>query len=270
MMPRLQEDHDKISVPNDKGKMPARLVVGITSGKGGVGKSLVAALLAVRMNREGYHVGILDADIAGASIQHAFGISQRAEREGNAIVPLTTMTGIRLMSVNALREDESQPLLLRGPMLSRIVREFWGTVAWGELDFLFVDMPPGTGDVALTICQSLPLSGMIVVTTPQSFVGTVVKKTIRMAEQFSVPVMGLVENMSYLHCPGCERTLTPFGTSCVQQLAEEFHLPVLGRLPIEKQYAAACDQGLIELSEGSELSEMGDALKTLLLNATKN
>ncbi|NLD19598.1 MAG: Mrp/NBP35 family ATP-binding protein [Clostridiales bacterium] len=228
-------------------------VIAVVSGKGGVGKSLVTSLMAVTMNRLEYKTAILDADITGPSIPKAFGITEKAAANELGIFPIRTKTGIGTMSVNNLLENDTDPVLWRGPVIAGTVKQFWTDVLWGDVDFLFVDMPPGTGDVPLTVFQSLPVDGIIVVTSPQELVSMIVGKAVRMAEMMDIPVLGIVENMSYLKCPSCGEEIPVFGTSKVEEVAKEYSIDVLGRLPIDPKLAAACDKGMIELFEGDWL-----------------
>ena len=220
-------------------------VYGIVSGKGGVGKSMVTSQLAVTMRRRGYQVGILDADITGPSIPKAFGIHDRAMGTENALIPSESKTGIQVMSINLLLENETDPVIWRGPVISGVVQQFWTDVLW-NCDYLFVDMPPGTGDVSLSVFQSIPLDGIIIVASPQDLVGMVVEKAVKMAEMMNVPIVGLVENMSYVACPDCGKKIDIFGHSKLEQVAQETGLEILGRMPIDPTLAALCDEGKIE------------------------
>ena len=217
-------------------------VIGVVSGKGGVGKSMVTSIMAVNMKRLGYKVGIMDADITGPSIPKAFGITEKAAASELGIFPCRSTTDIETMSVNNLLEDDTDPVVWRGPVIGGAVKQFWTDVLWGELDYLFVDMPPGTGDVALTVFQSLPVDGIIVVTSPQDLVSMIVTKAVKMAEMLDVPVLGLVENMSYLTCPDCGKKINVFGESKLEAVAEEQGLEILGRLPIDTKLASLCDE----------------------------
>lgn len=221
-------------------------VVGVMSGKGGVGKSSVTSLLAIGLNRQGYKVGILDADITGPSIPKMFGLNERPGNINDCLLPVTTSSGIKVMSINLLLPNEDDPVIWRGPILAGAVQQFWTDVAWGGLDYLLVDLPPGTGDVPLTAMQSLPLNGMVVVTSPQNLSLMVVKKAIKMAGQLGVPVFGLVENMSYYKCPDCGKEVRIFGKSNVEDVAHTYGLRVLEVLPIDPQLAELCDRGRIE------------------------
>ncbi|MDU2064572.1 MAG: P-loop NTPase [Sporomusaceae bacterium] len=230
-------------------------VIGIVSGKGGVGKSLVTSLLAVRMKQRGYHTAILDADITGPSIPKVFGIKEKAMGSEMGIFPLKSSQGIKMMSANLLLENDTDPVLWRGPMIGNMVTQFWTDVIWGNMDFLFVDMPPGTGDVPLTVFQSLPVDGIIVVTSPQELVSMIVAKAVKMAEMMHIPILGLVENMSYFKCPDNQKEYKIFGESHVDETAAQYGLAVLGKLPIDPAVAQLCDQGAIEQFDGNWLDQ---------------
>ncbi|WP_102371794.1 Mrp/NBP35 family ATP-binding protein [Enorma phocaeensis] len=222
-------------------------VIAVLSGKGGVGKSLVTGALAVELSRRGHTVGILDADITGPSIPKMMGMSgKRAHGLGKLLLPEISSTGIKVMSSNLLLERETDPVLWRGPVIAGAIRQFWSDTSWGPLDYLLVDMPPGTGDVALTVFQSLPVDGIVVVTSPQDLVSMIVAKAVNMAEKMDVPIIGLVENMSYVTCPDCGKKIEVFGPSKLDEVAEAYSLTVLGRLPIDPALALACDAGAIE------------------------
>ena len=240
-------------------------VVAVSSGKGGVGKSTVTALLAVLMARRGYKVGILDADITGPSIPKAFGITRKAQGSELGILPEETAMNIKVMSINLLLEDESQPVVWRGPVVAGAVTQFWTDVVWGDLDVLFIDMPPGTGDIPLTVYQSIALDGNVIVTTPQSLVQMVVDKARQMADMLNVPVLGFVENMSYVKCPDCGRAIHLFGDGhALDTAAQRTGLPVLARLPLDARVAALCDGGEVERAECEELTAAVDAVEALL------
>ena len=230
-------------------------VIAVVSGKGGVGKSLVTSLMAVSMQRGGHAAAIMDADVTGPSIPKAFGINDKAEGCEDGIFPITSATGIKTISVNNLLENDTDPVLWRGPIIAGLIKQFWTDVIWGDVDYLFVDMPPGTGDVPLTVFQSLPVDGIIVVTSPQDLVRVVVAKAIKMAEMMNVPVLGIVENYSYFKCPECGTETQIFGPSKVDGIAEEFGIDVLGKLPIDPKLGAGCDRGLIEFFEGDWLED---------------
>ncbi len=231
-------------------------VIGVVSGKGGVGKSLVTSLLACSAARRGKAAGILDADITGPSIPKAFGITGRAEGSQEGILPARSATGIRIMSINLLLENASDPVVWRGPVIAGAVKQFWSDVLWGDLDVLFIDMPPGTGDVPLTVFQSLPVDGVVVVASPQELVGMIVEKAVKMAETMSIPVLALVENMSYFRCPDCGKTYEIFGKSHAGAVAEKYGIPTVARMPIDPELAAAVDAGQVEGFRGSYLEEL--------------
>ena len=239
-------------------------VIGVVSGKGGVGKSLVTGLMAVLSQRKGYKTAIMDADITGPSIPKMFGIKERAQGSEMGILPVTTKTGIEVMSLNLLVKNETDPVIWRGPVIAGTVKQFWTEVIWNDVDFMFVDMPPGTGDVALTVFQSLPLDGIIVVASPQDLVSMIVKKALNMANMMNIPVLGLVENMSYLECPDCGKKISVFGESHIEETAQECKTQVLGKLPINPKLAAACDAGMIELFEGDWLSVAAEKVFSLI------
>lgn len=238
-------------------------VIAVGSGKGGVGKSSVTALLAVMMARCGYKVGILDADITGPSIPKAFGITRKARGSEMGILPEETHMGIKVMSINLLLEDETQPVVWRGPVLGGAVTQFWTDVAWGMLDVLFIDMPPGTGDVPLTVYQSLPVDGAVIVSTPQSLVQMVVSKAHKMTEMLNIPTLGLVENMSYITCPDCGKKYELFGKSRKDDIAKQYNIPLTAGLPIDPKLAGSVDKGLLELFEGDWLDQIADAIQDL-------
>ena len=240
-------------------------VIGVVSGKGGVGKSFVTSSLAVNMAKKGYKVGILDADITGPSIPKMFGAHDQILGDENGLMhPYETKEGIKLISVNLLMDNEEDPVIWRGPVIAGVVKQFWNETAWGDIDYLFVDMPPGTGDVPLTVFQSLPVDGIIVVTTPQQLVGMIVEKAVKMAEMMKVPVLGLIENMSTYTCPDCGKQHAIFGESHLDSIAAEHHIPVLARLPIQPALASLMDTGTIELFEGDFMQPAADRLSTLL------
>ncbi len=237
-------------------------VYGIVSGKGGVGKSMVTSQLAVSVRREGYNVAVLDADITGPSIPKAFGVHTRAEGTADAIIPVSTMTGIQLMSVNLLLENETDPVIWRGPVIGGVVQQFWGDVLWEDVDYMFVDMPPGTGDVALNVFQTLPVDGIIVVASPQELVSMVVEKAVKMAQMMNIPIVGIVENMSYMTCPDCGKKLHPFGEGKTEEAAAKYGLPVLAKMPIDPALAKLVDDGAIETFEGDWLDGVVKSLLT--------
>ncbi|MBQ9308568.1 MAG: Mrp/NBP35 family ATP-binding protein [Clostridia bacterium] len=221
-------------------------VIGVVSGKGGVGKSLVTGLMATEMRRRGRNVAVLDADITGPSVPKMFGVTDKAMGNEEGILPVYSKGGIGMMSINLLLEDDTDPVVWRGSLIAGTVKQFWTDVMWGDVDYMFVDMPPGTGDVPLTVFQSLPVDGILIVTSPQELVDMIVSKAVKMAQMMNIPVLGLVENMSYMLCPDCGRKLYPFGEGKVMATAERFSLPVLAQLPIDPAIASACDAGRIE------------------------
>ena len=232
-------------------KSNVKHVIAVVSGKGGVGKSTVTSLLAVAMRKLGYSVGILDADLTGPSIPQAFGLHEPAAGSDDGILPAVTKDGIKVMSVNLLLPDAADPVVWRGPVLAGAVKQFWSDVIWGDVDSLFVDLPPGTGDVPLTVFQSLPVNGVVIVTSPQALVSMIVEKAVRMARMMNVPVYGFVENYSYLACPDCGKHIEVFGKSKLNELALQYSLPVLARLPIDPAVAALCDAGKMEEADVS-------------------
>lgn len=244
-------------------KSHIKKVISVVSGKGGVGKSMTSAMMAVSMRRKGYKVGVLDADITGPSIPKLFGVHGPAMGTEDGINPVESHTGIKIMSINLLLEDEEAPVVWRGPVIAGAVKQFWQEVIWDDVDFLFVDMPPGTGDVPLTVFQSIPLDGIIVVTSPQELVSMIVEKAVKMANMMHVPIMGVVENMSYAVCPDCGKEIKVFGESHIDSICRQYGLALLGRLPIDPKTAKACDSGLIELFEGNYLEAAVDKAEAL-------
>ncbi|MDO5574542.1 MAG: Mrp/NBP35 family ATP-binding protein [bacterium] len=240
-------------------------VIGVVSGKGGVGKSLVTSLLAASMQKKGYKVGILDADITGPSIPKAFGISGKAAGDGMYIHPMESESGIKVMSINMLLENDTDPVVWRGPLIAGVVKQFWTDVVWGNLDYLFVDMPPGTGDVPLTVFQSLPVDGIVVVTSPQELVGMIVGKAVNMASSMDIPVLGIVENMSYFECPDCHKHHEIFGASHVQEFADQYGISTVAKIPMKPELAALSDAGKIADFDGNWLSQMSEEVLEKLL-----
>lgn len=236
-------------------------VIGVVSGKGGVGKSSVTSMLAVTMKRMEYNVAILDADVTGPSIPKAFGIKGKATGSEFGLYPLKSKTGIDIMSINLLLENDTDPVIWRGPILGNTVKQFWTDVIWGDVDFMFIDMPPGTGDVPLTVFQSLAIDGIIIVTSPQELVSMIVSKAVKMAEMMNIPVIGLVENMSYFKCPDNGKEYKIFGESHVDEIAKKHNLKVLANLPIDPRISAACDNGMIELFEGDWFESLSKILE---------
>ena len=230
-------------------------VIGVVSGKGGVGKTMVSSLLAVSMQRLGKNVGILDADITGPSVPKAFGIHEKADACEFGIIPQKSKMGIDVMSINLLLENESDPVVWRGPVIAGVVKQFWTDVIWKDVDYLFVDMPPGTGDVPLTVFQSIPVDGIVIVTSPQELVSMIVEKAVKMAKLMNIPILGIIENMSYFECPDCGKRHKIYGDSHIEEIAKEHDIPVLAQLPICTDLAKHCDNGTIELFEGDWLNE---------------
>ena len=242
-------------------------VIGIVSGKGGVGKSLVTSLLASKVNKDGFRTAILDADITGPSIPESFGVAQEratAFENEDALNPVVTDSGIQMMSMNFLLPNETDPVIWRGPVIGGAVKQFWTDVVWKDVDFMFVDMPPGTGDVPLTVFQSLPVDGIIVVSSPQQLVRVIVEKAVNMANMMNIPILGIVENMSYVKCPDCGKEITVFGKSNIDKIAESFKLAVLARLPMEESTSRAVDAGDVESIEMPELEEAAKKIESLL------
>ncbi len=226
-------------------------VIGVVSGKGGVGKSLVTAMMAVKMNSKGKHTAILDADITGPSIPKAFGLNNNMVMmtKDNLMIPATSALGIDIMSANLLLDNDTDPVIWRGPVIAGAVKQFWNETLWEDVDYMFVDMPPGTGDVPLTVFQSLPVNGIIIVTSPQELVSMIVAKAVKMAQKMDIPILGLVENMSYLECPDCGKKISVFGESHIDEIAKEYNIPVLAKLPIDPKVAEHVDNGTIEYLE---------------------
>ncbi len=241
---RKEEKTDFTEKLNDMSRV--KKVIGIVSGKGGVGKSLVTSLLAVAMNRKGNHIAILDADITGPSIPKAFGIKEKAMGTAQGILPVKTKSGIDVMSINLLLENDTDPVIWRGPIVAGTVKQFWTDVIWNDVDYMFIDMPPGTGEVPLTVFQSIPVDGIVIVTSPQELVSMIVSKAVKMAKMMNIPIIGLVENMSYFKCPDNGKDYKIFGESHIEVIANEYNLEVLAKLPINPDIAGACDKGMIE------------------------
>ena len=239
-------------------------VIGFVSGKGGVGKSSVTSQLAVLTSRHGYNTAILDADITGPSIPKAFGIKEKAYGTEDGILPVKTKTGISVMSINLLLENDTDPVVWRGPVIAGTVKQFWTDVIWGDVDFMFGDLPPGTGDVPLTVFQSLPLDGIIVVTSPQDLVSMIVEKAVKMAEIMNVPVLGIVENMSYFECTDCGKRHFIFGESKIDEVAASHGIDTVSKLAINPEIASACDKGLAELIGAEGLEEMAEKIENLI------
>ena len=238
-------------------------VIAVVSGKGGVGKSLVTSLLAVAMNRRDKQTAIMDADVTGPSIPKIFGLKDKALGNELGIIPVLSATGIDVMSVNLLLEDIEAPVVWRGPVLSGIIKQFWSDTIWKDIEYMFVDMPPGTGDVPLTVFQCIPLDGIVIVTSPQELASLIVTKAVNMAKMMNIPIIGIIENMSYAKCPGCGKEIKVFGESHVDEVAKKFGIPVLAKLPINPDIAVNCDRGLVELVECPEIEGAVDAVEAL-------
>ena len=256
---RTQESFLKDLHPASK----VRKVIAVVSGKGGVGKSLVTSLLASEMQRRGYNCAVLDADITGPSIPRSFGIRSHAQGTEEYLLPVYTQSGIQVMSINLILENETEPVVWRGPVIAGAVTQFWTDVLGSDVDYMFVDMPPGTGDVPLTVFQSLPIDGVIIVTMPQDLVSMIVAKAVNMAGLMNVPVLGLVENMSYFRCPDCGREYAIFGPSHVEEIAGRLGIPLAAKLPLDPALAAACDAGRVEMFDGTWLEPVADAIAAL-------
>ena len=256
-----REKQSLVEKPHELSKI--KKVIGVVSGKGGVGKSLITSLLAVSMKRRGFNTAILDADITGPSIPKAFGLKERAQGTEQGILPCTTKTGIEVMSVNLLLENETDPVVWRGPVIAGTVKQFWTDVIWNDVDFMFVDMPPGTGDVPLTVFQSIPVDGIVIVASPQELVGMIVEKAVKMASLMNIPVLGFVENMSYFECPDCKKRHSIFGESHIDKIAETHSVDTVSKLPINNKLAAAVDAGAIELFDGDWLDNLADKIEKL-------
>ena len=254
-----QNPQDLHEAPHQLSKI--KKVIGVVSGKGGVGKSMVTSLLATTMQRRGLQTAIMDADITGPSIPKIFGLKEKATGDEAGIYPVKTKTGMDVMSINLLLENETDPVVWRGPVIGGTVKQFWTDVIWHNEDIMFIDMPPGTGDVALTVFQTIKLDGLIIVTSPQELVSMIVEKAVNMAKLMDVPVLGLVENFSYIACPDCGKRISLFGESHIEEVAERYGLPVLGQLPIDPKLASACDKGLLELFEGDWLEYAADVVE---------
>ena len=256
---KKQDFHEE---PHELSKI--KKVIGVVSGKGGVGKSIVTSMLATLTNRNGFSTAILDADITGPSIPKAFGIKEKATGDGNSIFPVKTVKGIEVMSVNLLLENDSDPVVWRGPVLAGVVKQFWQDVIWNDVDFMFVDMPPGTGDVPLTVFQTIQLDGIIIVASPQELVSMIVEKAVKMANMMNIKILGVVENMSYVECPDCGKQIKLYGESHIDEVAKQYDIPVLAKLPIVPELANQVDAGLIELFEGDWLDDCANKVIALL------
>lgn len=241
-------------------KSKIKKVIGIVSGKGGVGKSLTTGMIATTINRLGYSTAILDGDITGPSIPKMFGIKEKARGTEKIIYPVESKTGIKIMSLNLLTENDTDPVVWRGSIVSSMITQFWSDVEWGDIDYLFIDMPPGTSDVPLTVYQSLPIDGIIIVTSPQDLVTMIVEKAANMAKMMNIPIIGLVENMSYLQCPCCNEKINLFGPSKADEVAKKLNCPLIGQIPLNQEIAKNCDDGKIELFKGDYLHDAIDII----------
>ncbi len=251
----LEKPHEKSSI---------KKIIGIVSGKGGVGKSMVTSLLSVMMSRRGYHTAVLDADITGPSIPKVFGITEKAYANEDGLLPVTTRTGIDIMSVNLLLDNDTDPVVWRGPVIAGTVKQFYTDVIWSDVDVMFIDMPPGTGDVPLTVFQSIPVDGIVIVTSPQELVSMIVEKAVNMAKLMDIPVVGIVENMSYFKCPDCGEKHSIFGESNIDSLAAKHQIDHVAKLPIDAEFAAVADGGLVEYMQKTEyLDNIADAIENL-------
>lgn len=257
--PQPAQPADFLAEPNPGSHV--KKMIAVVSGKGGVGKSSVTAMSALWASRQGYSVGILDADVTGPSIPRMFGLTPYdLSAAENTLFPATSITGVKAMSMNLLMEDEEQPVIWRSPVITGAVKQFWTDVAWGDVDYMFVDMPPGTGDIPLTVFQSLPVDGILIVTTPQDLVSMIVGKAVAMAKMMNVPILGIIENMSYIKCPHCGEEIHMFGTGRVEETAKAEGIPVVARIPIDAAMAAACDTGKIEYYDGDFMNGLAEVL----------
>ena len=250
-----------LEVPHELSKI--KKVIGVVSGKGGVGKTMVTSMLAVLVRRLGYSTAILDADVTGPSVPKAFGLTEKASGSELGLLPVKSKTGISVMSTNLLLENETDPVVWRGPIIAGTVKQFWTDVIWGEVDYMFVDLPPGTGDVPLTVFQSIPLDGIVIVTSPQEIVGMIVEKAVNMADMMDIPVLALVENMSYFTCPDCGEQHSIFGESHMDEIAAKHKITTIAKLPINPKLASATDTGMIELFDDDSLSGLVSALEKM-------
>lgn len=257
--PSKKGPKDFIEKLNDASSV--KKVIGVVSGKGGVGKSMVTSILAVLFNRRGYKTAVLDADVTGPSIPKAFGIKEKAKCCDFGLLPVTTKTGIDVMSVNLLLPNETDPVVWRGPIIAGTVKQFWTDTVWKDIDYMFVDMPPGTGDVPLTVFQSIPVDGIVIVTSPQELVSMIVGKAVKMAKMMNIPILGVVENMSYFECPDCGKRHSIYGESHIEQVAADFGVDVIAKLPIDPQIAKCADTGTIELFNLDCLDSAADAIE---------
>lgn len=238
-------------------------VIAVVSGKGGVGKSLITSMLAVAMNRKGYKSAILDADVTGPSIPRSFGIEEKAKANKLGLLPIKSETGIDIMSINLLLKNVTDPVVWRGPIIAGTVKQFWTDVIWENIDYMFIDLPPGTGDVPLTVFQSLPVDGIIIVTSPQELVSMIVSKAVNMAKMMNIPILGIVENMSYFKCPDCDKNYNIFGDSRIEKVAKEHGIELFDKIPIDPKISKACDIGRVEFLEGDFLPNISKKLEEI-------
>ncbi len=257
-----KEKNSLLEQPHELSKI--KHIIAVVSGKGGVGKSIVTSMLAVNMQRLGYKTAILDADITGPSIPKAFGIKAGIDGDNNGIIPPTTTSGIDIMSINLLLQEDTQPVVWRGPVIAGTVKQFWTDVIWNDIDYMFIDCPPGTGDVPLTIFQSIPLDGIIIVSSPQELVSMIVEKAANMANMMNIPVLGLVENMSYVKCPDCGKEIKIFGESHIEEVAEKHGYDVLAKIPMDSKLAALVDKGWIEMMDNNYLETAATVIENRL------
>ena len=251
-------------IENLNPRSKVKKVIAVMSGKGGVGKSLVTSLLACETARRGHHVAVLDGDITGPSIPLSFGLHKKADSDGELLFPVRTKTGIDVMSINLLLENETDPVLWRGPVIGGVIKQFWSDVLWDDVDYMYVDMPPGTGDAQITLLQSLPVDGIVVVTSPQELVSMIVAKAVKMANMMNVPLLGIVENMSYVECPDCGKKLYIFGEGKLQEIAMQYDTPILAELPLDPAVASAVDAGNVEDIDGARVKTAVDVIERRL------
>ena len=262
----MSRNDDNSQIIDLKNEGSVKRVIGVVSGKGGVGKSFVTSRLASIFSKKGYNSAVLDADITGPSVPRCFGMKEKAEANENGIQPAISKSGVQVMSVNLLLDDESTPVVWRGPIIAGTVKQFWSEVDWKDVEYMFVDMPPGTGDVPLTVFQSLPVDGIIIVTSPQELVSMIVEKAVNMANAMEIPVLGIVENYSYIKCPDCGKIIYPFGEGKTDDVGLKYGIPVLSRLPMDNRIAKAMDKGLVEELDMDVLGETADTIEFLLRN----
>lgn len=257
-----KEENEFLEHLNEKSSV--KKVIGVISGKGGVGKSYVTSILSVAMKRRGYNVAVLDADITGPSIPKAFGVNGKAKSSEYGIIPSKSKTGINIMSTNLLLDDDTDPVIWRGPIIAGVVKQFWTDIIWKDIDYMFVDMPPGTGDVPLTVFQSIPIDGIIIVTSPQELVSMIVEKAVKMAKNMNVPMIGIIENMSYFKCSDCNKEHKIFGESNIEEVASKHNLKILAKLPIDPSVTSLVDKGLVELCDDRLFDNVIDILEKII------